>query len=229
MHGCEDLPPLFSCVDNNHYTAGQVSEVSPISAIPRMALSGQDNPCSGHSCSTPRVCEVHLRNQCWLFIFPWFSWEDLQLVQFIAVFFWKLELSFWRLWLFCWPFVSMQDFFLMESTRGELNLSMNQDVLTSYSPFSLTNYSCRVGRKIFSSFPQSPWAASSSPAPAARSSFANERIAQPCANAHKNIAHKKILVINQLHKHSCQKMQWNICKPHCCRLPSTQLGVQKNV
>lgn len=64
---------------------------------------------------------------------------------------------------------------------------------------------------------------------AACGSFTNERIRQPCANARKSIAHKKIHVINQLHKHSCQKMQWNICKTHCCRLPSTQLEVQKNV
>lgn len=43
--------------------------------------------------------------------------------------------------------------------------------------------------------------------PATCSSFTNERTRQPCANARKSIAHKKIHVINQLHKHSCQKMQ----------------------
>ena len=83
--------------------------------------------------------EVLLTNRCWLFIFPLFPCEDLQLVQlFISVFFWKLELSFCRLRLFGWPFVSVQDFFPMEGTRGELNLSTNQDVLTSYSLFLLT-------------------------------------------------------------------------------------------
>ena len=65
--------------------------------------------------------------------------------------------------------------------------------------------------------------------PATCSSFANKRIMQTCANARKSTTHKKIHVVNQLHKHSCQKMQWNICKAYCCRLPSLQLEVQKNV
>lgn len=158
MCGCKALPHPVFCLDNDRYSPRQISKVFPISGA--MASSGQcvacsvsRTPCSRHSYSSPRgplLClgknirvnwhEVLLTNRCWLFIFPLFPCEDLQLVQlFISVFFWKLELSFCRLWLFCWPFVSVQVFFLMESTRGELNLSTNQDVLTSYSLFLRTN------------------------------------------------------------------------------------------